>query len=63
VRFTGHSRIVGLLYETFFMSPFWHPEFGSGSKIFGKFVDLCTKWFVLIIRYKEAPYTIGMAFK
>jgi len=31
VMFTGHSRIVGPQYQTYFMSSFWHVEFGGGS--------------------------------
>jgi hypothetical protein len=39
VRFTGHSRIVGPQYGTFFMSPVWHLEFGGGFQIFEQSVD------------------------
>jgi len=31
VRFTGHSRIVGPLYESYCMPPFCRLEFGGGS--------------------------------
>ena len=41
MRFTGHSRIVDLQYEIYFIAPFWHIEFGGGSQVFGKFVDSC----------------------
>jgi hypothetical protein len=30
LRFTGHSRIVGPRYETYFMPPFCRLEFGGG---------------------------------
>jgi hypothetical protein len=39
VRVTGHSRIVGLQYCTYFMSGFRHLEYAGGFQIFGKFVD------------------------
>jgi len=28
---TGHFRIVGLLWGSLFVQPFWHLEFGGGS--------------------------------
>jgi len=36
---TGHGRIVGPQYETYFVSPYWFTEFEDCPCIFGKIVD------------------------